>query len=366
MQRWNHDVPSAKPICLHEQVADMTRTQPNATAVCAWDGELTYNELFVRAATLACHLIKEFDVKPETMVAVCMDKSKYAIIAMLAILQAGGVVVPLGVSHPLTRTEVILKDTAAKVVVVDDRQVNRLADLAQLSLQLIRIDTTLLASLPVQEEAPATQVTAENAAWVIFTSGSTGVPKGVLLSHKSLSTSVHAHGAIFRTGPRTRAAQFAAYTFDVSISDIFSTLHHGGCVCVFSEESRMNNFTEALKAFEVNYVNLTPTVVRLLDPTNLPLIRTLVMGGEPLDPEIVKRWSSQATVFNSYGPSECAIISTCYAPTDPNEASIVGFPTGTRLWVTQVADHNQLCPVGVVGELLIDGPTLARGYLMIT
>lgn len=282
---------------------------------------------------------------------------------MLAILQVGEVVVPLGVSHPLTRTEVILRDTAARIVLVDDGQASRLAGLAKPSSQLLTIDATFLASLLVREAAPTTEVTAENAAWVIFTSGSTGVPKGILLSHKSLSTSVQAHGAVFETGPQTRAAQFAAYTFDVSIPDIFSTLHHGSCVCVFSEESRMNDLTGALKAYEVNYVNLTPTVVRLLDPTNLPLIKTLVAGGEPLDAEIVRRWSNHAAVFNSYGPSECAIISACYAPTDPDKASAVGFLTGTRLWVTQMTDYNQLCPIGVAGELLIDGPMLARGYL---
>ena len=363
LQMWNQNIPAAQPACLHEQVAEMALRQPNSVAICAWDGDLTYNELFMQAATLAHYLIEEFNIEPETMVAVCMDKSKYAIVAMLAILQAGGVVVPLGVSHPLTRTQIILNDTAARTVLVDAEQASRLADFAKPSLQLVTIDATLLASLCVQEKAPITQLTAKNTAWVIFTSGSTGVPKGVLLSHTSLSTSVQAHGAVFGTGRKTRAAQFAAYTFDVSISDIFSTFHYGGCVCVFSERSRMNDLTGALKAFEVNYANLTPTVVRLLDPASLPTIKTLVVGGEPLDAEIIRRWSSHATVFNSYGPSECAIISTCYAPKSPIEASIVGFPTGTRLWVTQVTDHNQLCPIGVTGELLIDGPMLARGYL---
>ena len=363
LQMWNQNIPGAKLACLHEQVAEMTLQQPNSLAICAWDGDLTYNELFIQAATLAHHLIRDFKIGPETMVAVCMEKSKYAIVAMLAILQAGGVVVPLGVSHPLSRTELILNDTAARTVLVDVEQASRLTDLAKPSLTFVTIDTTMLASLCVQKEAPITQLTAENTAWVIFTSGSTGVPKGVLLSHRSLSTSIQAHGAVFGTGRRTRAAQFAAYTFDVSISDIFGTLHHGGCICVFSEKSRMNDLNGALQAFDVNYVNLTPTVVRLLDPISLPLIKVLVVGGEPLDAEIIRRWSSHATIFNSYGPSECAIISTCYAPTSPIEASIVGFPTGTRLWVTQITDHDQLCPIGVTGELLIDGPMLARGYL---
>lgn len=75
LQMWNHDIPRAKGICLHEHVAEMTRRQPNAPAVCAWDGDLTYNELSAQAGTLAFHPIKQFKIKPETMVAVCMDKS---------------------------------------------------------------------------------------------------------------------------------------------------------------------------------------------------------------------------------------------------------------------------------------------------
>lgn len=364
LQLWNHDIPEAKRVCLHEQFAEMARRQPDAPAIDAWDGNLTYRELFVQAATLASYLSKDLAIEPESMVAVCMDKSKYAIIAMLAILQAGGVVVPLGVSHPLTRIKVILKDTAARIVLVDKGQAHRLAQLAKEPVRLVTVGSALVDLLPVAVEAPCISITPENAAWVIFTSGSTGIPKGVVLSHTNLSTSIEAHGMLFGTGPSTRAAQFAAYTFDVSISDIFNVLHHGGCICIFSKERRINDLTKALRDFEVNYVNLTPTVVRLLDPADLPLIKTVVVGGEPLDPDIVSKWFSVANVFNSYGPSECAIISVCNGPvTDPNEASNVGFPTGTRLWVTQTSDWNQLCPIGAAGELLIEGPLLSRGYL---
>ena len=228
---WNHDLPEANPICLHEQVAKMVRRQPNAPAVCAWDGDLTYHELYVQASRLAFHLAGRYGVKPEVMVGICMDKSKNAIIAMLAVLQAGGVVVPFGVSHPLPRIETIIGDTAAGIMLVDSAQASRLVVLDKRPLQLLTVDSALLISLPLAPEPPLTPVIPGDFAWVIFTSGSTGIPKGVVLSHTSLSTSVKAHGARFGVNPSTRAGQFAAYTFDVSISDIFCTLHHGGCVC---------------------------------------------------------------------------------------------------------------------------------------
>lgn len=361
---WNHDLPEANPICLHEQVAKMVRRQPNAPAVCAWDGDLTYHELYVQASSLAFHLAGRYGVKPGVMVGICMDKSKNAIIAMLAVLQAGGVVVPFGVSHPLPRIEKIIRDTAAGIMLVDSAQASRLIVLDKTSLQLVTVDSALLISLPIAPEPPLTPVIPGDFAWVIFTSGSTGIPKGVVLSHTSLSTSVKAHGARFGVNPSTRAGQFAAYTFDVSISDIFCTLHYGGCVCVISEDDRMNNFTQSLQASKVNFVNLTPTVIRLLDPANVPLVKTLIAGGEPLDPDIVRTWVSHANVFNSYGPSECSIMSTVHGPvSDPKDASNVGFPTGTRVWVAQSTNIHQLCPVGVPGELLVEGPMLSRGYL---
>ncbi|MBF0975690.1 MAG: AMP-binding protein, partial [Atopobium sp.] len=109
---------------------------------------------------------------------------------------------------------------------------------------------------------------------------------------------------------------------------------------------------------------VTPTVLGLLNPADLPVIRTVVAGGEAMDPGIIEKWSPHARVFNSVGPSECTIIAVAAGPvTDPAQAANVGYPTGTRLWVALPTDPNQLCPVGVPGELLIEGPMLSRGYL---
>ncbi|KAL4812991.1 hypothetical protein BDW67DRAFT_193123 [Aspergillus spinulosporus] len=352
LAQWNARVPKPE------------RLQPGAVAVNSWDGDLTYHDLTVQASTLAHHLRDQLGVGPEMFVGICMDKSKWAVVSMLAVLMAGGIVVPLGVSHPRARIKGLLNDTAAVALLVDGKHGDRLADLEMENAAMLTVDQELLSSLLTVPEPPVSGVTPDNAAWVIYTSGSTGVPKGVLLLHQNISTSVIAHGAVFGVNCATRTAQFAAYTFDVSVSDIVMTLFHGGCVCVFSEESRMNNLTEALQELAVNYVNLTPTVLGLLSPADLPEIRTVVAGGEAMDPGIIEKWSPHARVFNSVGPSECTIIAVAAGPvTDPVQAANVGYPTGTRLWVALPTDPNQLCPVGVPGELLIEGPMLSRGYL---
>ncbi len=364
ISQWNSLIPKPSKVCVHDKIIEISKLQPSAAAVNSWDGDLTYAELTSLASTLAHHLRNELGVGPERFVGICMDKSKWAIVSMLAVLMSGGIVVPLGVSHPRARVKGLLADTAAVALLVDAKHAERLAGLELESTSTLTIDQQLLESLPILPEPPVSGTTPDNAAWVIYTSGSTGVPKGVVLLHQNISTSVLAHGGMFGVNCTTRAAQFAAYTFDVSLSDIVMTLFHGGCICVFSEESRMNNLTEALQTLAVNYVNLTPTVLGLLNPIELPEIRTIVAGGEAMDPGIVKNWSPHAKVYNSVGPSECTIIAVAAGPvTDPAQAANVGYPTGTRLWVTLPIDPNQLCPVGVPGELLIEGPMLSRGYL---
>ncbi|KAL4744530.1 hypothetical protein BDW72DRAFT_199503 [Aspergillus terricola var. indicus] len=364
LAQWNASTPKPERVCVHDKIMEISKLQPGAAAVNSWDGDLTYHDLAVQASTLAHHLRNQLGVGPEKFVGICMDKSKWAIISMLAVLMAGGIVVPLGVSHPRARIKGLLTDTAAVALLVDGKHGDRLANLAVENAAMLTVDQQLLSSLSTIPEPPVSGVTPDNAAWVIYTSGSTGVPKGVVLLHQNISTSVIAHGAVFGVNCVTRTAQFAAYTFDVSLSDIVMTLFHGGCVCVFSEESRMNNLTEALQGLAVNYVNLTPTVLGLLNPAELPKIRTVVAGGEAMDPGIIEKWSPHARVFNSVGPSECTIIAVAAGPIlDPAQAANVGYPTGTRLWVALSTDPNQLCPVGVPGELLIEGPMLSRGYL---
>ncbi|KAJ5220192.1 non-ribosomal peptide synthetase [Penicillium chermesinum] len=364
LAQWNSAIPKPRRICLHEKVLEISKLQPSATAINSWDGDLTYAELTAQASTLAHHLQKSLRVSSEKFVGICIDKSKWAIISMLAVLMAGGIVVPLGVSHPRARVKALLTDTRAVALLVDSKHSERLANLELEHTRSLTVDQRLFDSLPSLTEPPVSSVTPDNAAWVIYTSGSTGMPKGVVLLHQNISTSIIAHGAAFGTNCNTRAAQFAAFTFDVSLSDIFMTLFHGGCVCVLSEDSRMNSLQATLKTLAVNYVNLTPTVLGLLDPAELPDIRTVVAGGEALNPAIVEKWSPHARVFNSVGPSECTIIAVASGPlTDPTQAANVGYPTGTRLWVTLPTDPNQLCPVGVPGELLIEGPMLSRGYL---
>ncbi|KAL8884876.1 MAG: hypothetical protein Q9215_007164 [Flavoplaca cf. flavocitrina] len=327
ISEWNKTVPPTVESCVHDKIASC----------------FTYQELSTQAAILAYYLV-ELGVGPETMVPTCMDKSKWAVVAMLAILQAGGVVIPLGTGYPLKRTKGIVQDANSNIILVDQSQADSLAALVDTPLhpRLIVVGPALIDSLPAKSESPDVMVTSKNAAWVVYTSGS----------------------AMFAMDTDTRTIQFAAHTFDVVIQDVFATLFAGGTVCIPSEADRMSNLAQAMRSMDVNFASLTSTVARLITPSEVPKLSTMVLLGEPVQTGVVEGWHKHAKVLNAYGPSECSINSTCNGPLkDPSQSSNVGVAMGTRLWITEATNPDQLCPIGIPGELLIEGPQLSRGYL---
>jgi amino acid adenylation domain-containing protein len=360
--KWNDEIPSVDGHrVIHDLFNEQRQLRPTETAVCAWDGDLTYQELDDMTNNLAHHLSSDLSVGPEVMVALCMDKSRWAILAQLSVLKAGGVVVSVNPKHPTQRLELILKDINASVMLTSEQYSPRFTHLVP---NVLHVNEDLFARLPAKSEASNTDVTPDNAAFIIYTSGSTGMPKGVILTHLSLCSSFRAHGKVYGMTPSTRSLQFAAYTFDASISDIWGTLSHGGCVCVISEEERMNNLQAVIEAYEATHAQVTPTVAGLLDIPTIKSLTTLILGGEAVREAMIEEYAKAAgrvRVLNGYGPSECSIYTTCSAPlVDKKQALNIGRPLVGSGWV--VANGESICPVGAVGELWVEGPLLARGY----
>jgi amino acid adenylation domain-containing protein len=356
----NGQIPSRPERCLHDKILVKALEQPFAEAVCAWDGNLTYAELDRWSARLANHLVA-IGIEPEAKIGLSMAKSQWAVVAMLAILRAGATVVPLGIQLPLARVELIIRDAGVRYVLADEQQMIRLANM---ETEVLTVESSFLSDLASTFVGPTRQPKWSDSAFIIYTSGSTGIPKGVVLEHGALAASVEAHGTAFGLNPGSRVLQFAAYTFDVSIQENFTTLYYGGCVCVPSEDERMSNLESFIVSTGVNFLSLTSTVAEFLDPINIPTVETLVLLGEPVTHAVLDLWTDHATVLNAYGPDECSIHSTCSPPlTHRKHASLIGRPLAGCFWVVDPRDYNRLCPTGVPGELLIEGPFLARGYL---
>ncbi|KAF2802919.1 nonribosomal peptide synthase-like protein [Mytilinidion resinicola] len=358
ISRWNI-MPETLNECVHTKFLEQVTKQPNAPAICAFDGNFTYAELDSISERLA-HSLVELGVGPEMFVPTCFDKSSYAVIAMLGVLKAGGAAVPLDASHPKAALESRIADTGSGIVLASPHRATTFEDVVP---TVLAVSSGLLDQLPMVEGRACTTVQPYNPAFVIFTSGSTGRPKGVVLQHDSMTTSCNAHGTNLGIGPGTRFLQFASYTFDNSLEEMFTTIQRGGCVCIPSEEQRMNDLPGAIRELNANFMDLTPTVASLLEPAEVPSIKGLALGGEALTKSVVDRWVPFVHVHGQYGPSEASINSAWKDFQDGGDPTNIGRAIASVSWIVHPDNPNHLMPIGCQGELLIEGPILSRGYL---
>lgn len=359
---WNNTYPEILETTVPAVFAEQVKLRPDSLAIDAWDGKLTYAELDQLSTALAGKLARDYGVGPEVLVPLSFQKSIWAVATQLSVMKAGGAVINLDPTHPLDRIQLILQDAKAKVLLTASHLEERFEKVA--GLTTIAIDEQYFANLPLTSTTALPTISPHNPAYVLFTSGSTGLPKGIVIEHRSLCSSSKAHGTAWNIGPSTRLLQFAAYQFDVSAADIFTTLQRGGCICVPSENERRNDLAGAINRFQCNWAFLTPTVASLLPAEGIPSLRKLVLGGEASTRAIIDKWHSVLDLIVCYGPAETTIYSSGAPPaTASSDPADIGSPIGVLNWIVDPSDHNKLVPIGCTGELLLEGPTVARGYL---
>ncbi|CAE7034326.1 AMP-binding multi-domain protein [Pyrenophora teres f. teres] len=356
---WNHKIPGVTNKCIHDLFAEQVLAQPNAPAICAWDGEMSYSVLDGLSTKLAGYLVK-IGVKPGDVVPLCFEKSMWTVVAMLAVLKAGGAFAPLDPDHPVSRHKEILRQTGARMVVVSAQHSARWASS---SCHVVTLSEASIGQLTVEDDLPGFSATPGNAAYVLFTSGSTGIPKGVVLEHRAVSTSCLGHGRAFGITDQSRVLQFTSYTFDFCMAEIITTLLYGGCICVPSDRDRHSDLAKAINTMGANWALLTPSVAQLLNPSDVPTLKILVIGGEQVTSKDWNRWPTSVQLINGYGPTECCIVCTGYTTTQAFKTGTIGTAIASVSWVVDPEDYHKLAPLGSVGELLVEGPILARGYL---
>ncbi|KAJ3498097.1 hypothetical protein NLG97_g1389 [Lecanicillium saksenae] len=359
---WNTTVPTSIETCIHDLISEQAALQPTAPAVHGCDDEFSFEELEALSNTLASYLVTSFGVGRDVAVPLFFEKSAWAVVAMLAVLKAGGAFLPLNASEAEERRNYILGETKATIVLVSQSHRDISLPPACRHLVVSREEISELARS--SDLTLITNSTPTDMAYIIFTSGSTGQPKGVVLEHAAVATSCTHHGARFFFSPSTRMLQFSSYTFDASVIEIITTLIHGGCVCVISEGDRLGDLAGAITKMNVNSTLLTPTVARMLSPEQVPTLKTLIFGGEAVRQSDYDRWESLPRLINAYGPTECAVTSVIgLYNRETTLSGSIGLSVGCSTWVVDQVDHDRLVPVGAVGELLLEGNILARGYL---
>lgn len=341
-------------------------------------GSLTYRELNERSNQIA-HLLLSNGLKKGDFVALVMERSQEALIALLGIMKAGGVYVPIDPSYPKERCHYLLSDTRAPFILTK-------AEHHELIVELLQGDSTSRSVFPIEklDESYSKQnvevnITSSDIAYVIYTSGSTGKPKGTMLKHSSVINLIEENQRIYNASKEDVFSQFISFSFDPSIGEIFTPLFLGARLHMLNKIERVSieAFAELIGREQITSVTLPNAFFNQL-ATYLPVemkhsiatLKHISVGGEALLGSVVKKWQEKfgttTSIINVYGPTECTVLSSYYKVTDEVPESLVNIPIGKPIANYEmyiVNTKGQLCPVNEPGELYIAGVGLAAGYL---
>jgi len=358
---WNRTGSPVQSRLVHHFLEDRARTDPNSEAITFEGRTLNYAELNSRANRLA-HYLRERGAGPEVLVGVAIERSPEMLVALLAISKAGAAYMPLDVTYPIDRLHFMIDDSGMALLLTDSRHSERLGSTAVTSVQL-DVDEAKIAAEPdcnLLDEA-----TPDTLAYVLYTSGSSGRPKGVEVTHRSLTNLLLSmHASLAMTSAETMLAA-TTISFDIAGLELYLPLIAGSRIALVSRETAADGPQLAAKiaSLGVTMIQATPTTLQMLiaagwkgDP-NLKVLS----AGEPLSRDLADRLRQRAgAVWNGYGPTETTIYSTLSSVEAAGPIQI-GRPIANTQ--THILDANfEPAPVGVPGELYIGGAGLARGY----
>ncbi|PTH83159.1 non-ribosomal peptide synthetase, partial [Streptomyces sp. A244] len=363
VEEWNDTAADLPPTGgLHELIAAQAAATPDVVAVLAGDQSLTYGALMARANRLS-HRLRLAGAGPESVVALCLDRSADMAVASLAVWQAGAAYLPLDPAYPLERRRFMMSDTGASVLVAHEAVAADLATDGTVDTVLLLDDPATLAELDTFPTTPAEgRSLPDQLAYIIYTSGSTGRPKGVHVPHRGVTTLAEAMRPLLQAGPGDRVLAFASFSFDASVWEVVMALPTGATLVVAERQDRTppERLTSMMRRTAVGLAFMTPTLLGVLSPDDLPDLAAVLVGGERVEAALTARWRRRLKLLNVYGPTETTIATTGGQVTADGTPPI-GTPfLDERVHILDPALNP--APVGVAGELFIAGAGVTRGY----
>lgn len=359
---------------IHQIFESQVNDYSTNIAVTFNDKIITYQELNNQANNLAIHL-RSLRVKKGSVVAVCLKQEPEMIITLLAILKAGGAYVPIDENYPLDYILHILDDCNPVMILTDKKGVKLFFENSaqRFTKKLVLLDEIYNEIETCQFENLDNINSSDDPAYIIYTSGTTGKPKGALLTHKGVNRLVKNQNYI-EILPTDIIAQASSPLFDASIFEIWGALLNGAQVVMFEKNIVISpdDFVSSLEKNKVSILWLTSSLFNLIASQNNEAFHTLkylIIGGEPINPTIARSVLNSGKkpkyFLNGYGPTECATFSTTFTITTISEDA-TSIPIGKPINNTQVYVLDRFLnpvPMGIIGELYIAGPGLAKGYL---
>ncbi|MCX4850502.1 amino acid adenylation domain-containing protein [Streptomyces sp. NBC_00893] len=363
--------PYPDAVTIHQLVEERVAAGPDAVAVTHGGRRWTYGEVNARANQLAHHL-RGTGISPDTLVAVCLDRSPELIATLLGILKAGAAFVPLDPDYPSDRITYMVEDTGTPLIITS----SDLADRLPREIERILVDTQWPSG---PDTDPGALALPDDLAYVIYTSGSTGRPKGVALEHRGVVNYLHWCDENYpaRIPGGIGSVLYSSVTFDLTITALFLPLIQGQQLVIPVTAPDRTAFDAAIDLIctntPISFLKATPSHLEVL-AAHLETrgarhhITTIVAGGENLTPQLVDRLlgasSTRTTISNEYGATEGSVANVMSLTTEPDpngSTTTLGRPiTNTTAYV--VDHHNQPAPVGIPGHALLGGICLARHY----
>ena len=360
--------------CIHQLFEVQVTKTPDAVAIALGNSQLTYQELNRQANQLARYLL-ENGVKLETLVGIYCDRSLEMVVALLAVLKAGGAYIPLDSNLPEQRLEFMLQDSGCEVLLTQD---HLLANLSNYSGKVICLGRDWESITQEEDSNLSHNTQPNNLAYIIYTSGSTGKPKGVMVNHSSVVNAYFAWEDAYQLSSIENHLQMANFAFDVFTGDLVRALCSGGKLVLCPRDLLLeaDKLYQLIQQNQIDCAEFVPVVLRnlmqYLEQTQLPQLnmRLVICGSDSWYGREYNHFrkflGKQTRLINSFGVTE-ATIDSCYfeSTTDdlaPDRLVPIGKPlANTQLYILD--ESKRSLPIGVTGELYIGGLGVARGYL---
>jgi acyl-CoA synthetase (AMP-forming)/AMP-acid ligase II len=229
--------------------------------------------------------------------------------------------------------------------------------------KVVTLTNDTLTRLPSDTSSLTSMATPEDPACIIFVPTSSNEARGVSFSHAALSTALLGQGPAARITSTSRVMQLSSFNVDICITEVFTTLVYGGCVCVPSPTERLRDYAAAIARMQVNWTYMTPLLSRKVDAALVPSLKAVCFRTRSLDEDTFNSWHGKVNVILAYGPQDvCPLGISFLEALGPHQLKSLGRPFSGSLLIVNPEDHKKLMPIGAVGELVVEGPTLGTYY----
>ncbi len=373
---WNSTTqPWPKNQCIHELFEEQVCRTPNALAVEAAGGSLSYAELNTRANKLARHL-QALGIKRGSLVGISLERSLDVVVGIYGILKAGGTYVPLDPTYPQERLAYMIDAARCEVLVTQHGLSPLFASVS--GVKSVEIDSHWSDISKNAGDNLGRIATPDDRIYVIFTSGSTGRPKGAAVYHRGFTNLLHWFVTDFQISSDDRALLVSSLSFDLTQKNLYATLIRGGRLHLYPPSPYdVTLLRKLIHSHGITLLNCTPSAFYpLIEPassaafTELASLRVVFLGGENISIPRVRTWMTnpqcRSDLANTYGPTECTDICGAYRMTRANMDAYGFVPLGRPVFNVQLAivdSQMRHCPPGTPGELCVAGAGVGAGYV---